>query len=354
MGEAVTRMERMDRWPAESLESASTCPICGSAARSLLHAAVTDDAFRAAPGEWVVWRCESCESGYLDPRPTEDSIGLAYRTYYTHGTHTVSRGGILKQAVLAAAYGYLNARYGLSLKPASRVGGWFSRLVPPFRGFLDAKLRHLPRPGPGAMLLDVGCGHGDFLEHAQQCGWQVQGVDFDESAVAAARSRGVDVLHGDLDVLGAVSDRYDYITLSHVIEHLYRPVEALRQVWRLLKPGGTVWIETPNINAQGHRRFGRFWRGLEAPRHLAIFSPHAMTQALTDAGFAALRRRYRGAIVLLVHAESEAFSRGLPLGSITPWRQRIWPCVVDTLIEEVMPSRREFITMTGKKLGCLD
>ena len=345
------QMKGMERWPAESLESVSTCPICQSAARSLLHAAVTDDAFRAAPGDWVMWRCESCKSGYLDPRPTRDSIGLAYETYYTHGTHTVSQGGVLKRAVLASAYGYLNARYGLSLQPASYVGGWFSRFVPPFRGFLDAKLRHLPHPTPGALLLDVGCGHGDFLDLARQAGWQVHGLDFDARAVEAARARAVEVFHGDLAVLDSTSERYDYITLSHVIEHLHQPADALTKVWRLLKPGGTVWIDTPNIDALGHRRFGRYWRGLEAPRHLAIFSPEAMTRALTTAGFETVRARYRGTMVPLAHAESEAFSRGLPLGSIAPWRQRIWPCLIDTLVEEFVPARREFITVTATKPG---
>ena len=339
----------MERWPAELLESVSACPVCQGTARSLLHAAVTDDAFGAAPGEWVIWRCGSCNSGYLDPRPTKDSINLAYGTYYTHVTHSVSRGGLLKRTVLASAYGYLNARFGLSLKPASRVGGWFSRLVPPFRGFLDGKLRHLPPAKPGALLLDVGCGHGDFLDLARQAGWQVHGLDFDARAVEAARARGVEVIHGDLDMLDAVSERYDYITLSHVIEHLHRPLEALQKVLRLLKPGGVIWIDTPNIDALGHRRFGRYWRGLEAPRHLAIFSPEALKRALTNAGFETVRARYRGTMVPLAHAESEAFSRGLPLGSIAPWRQRIWPCLFDTFVEEAMPSRREFITVTATR-----
>lgn len=347
-------MERLcmsaEQWPAESLEVVPTCPICGSAARTLIHQALTDNAFRVAPGNWRMWRCEDCGSGFLDPRPTQNSISKAYETYYTHATHTISRGGRLKQGILSAAYGYLNARYGLSLTPASRIGGCLTYLLPPFRGFLDGKLRHLPRPSSSSMLLDLGCGHGDFLAFARQAGWQALGLDFDIRAVAAARARGIEVMHGGLEVLGDdARDRYDYITLSHVIEHVYHPVETLRQVHRLLRPGGLAWIETPNIDALGHRHFGRHWRGLEAPRHLVLFSVRAMKQSLRDAGFERVRLRYRGPMVPLLHAEGQAFSEGLAMGSIPPWRQRLWPCVRDTLLEEIQPAKREFITVTAWK-----
>ncbi len=274
---------------------------------------------------------------------------MAYQSYYTHTAQGVSRGGRVKQMVLGAAYAYLNHRYGLSLSPASRLGGALARLVPPFRGFLDGKLRHLPRPQAGSLLLDVGCGNGDFLSYARQAGWQVQGLDFDPRAVAAACARGVDVLQGGLEVLDGTGARYDYITLSHVIEHVYHPMDALSRVFELLKPGGEVWIETPNVNALGHRRFGRYWRGIEAPRHLAIFSLRAMMTSLRTAGFVAIRTRYRGAMVPLLHAEGEAFSKGLPLGAIAPWRQRLWPCLVDSVLEEFCPSRREFITVSARK-----
>jgi hypothetical protein len=54
-------------------------------------------------------------------------------------------------------------------------------------------------------------------------------------------------------------------------------------------------------------------------------------------------------MVPLLHAEGEAFSRGMALGSIPPWRQRWWPCLTDALIEEIRPAVREFITVTAVK-----
>jgi 2-polyprenyl-3-methyl-5-hydroxy-6-metoxy-1,4-benzoquinol methylase len=75
------------------------------------------------------------------------------------------------------------------------------------------------------------------------------------------------------------------VTLSHVIEHVHDPVETLRHCCRVLEPGGYLWIETPNVDSAGYATFGRFWRGLEAPRHLVIFNADSLARLLRQVGF---------------------------------------------------------------------
>ena len=78
---------------------------------------------------------------------------------------------------------------------------------------------------------------------------------------------------------------YDFVTMSHAIEHTHDPVGTLKEIWKILKPGGEVWIATPNIDSIASRRFGRDWRGLEPPRHLVLFNRASLTTALNLAGF---------------------------------------------------------------------
>jgi 2-polyprenyl-3-methyl-5-hydroxy-6-metoxy-1,4-benzoquinol methylase len=172
-------------------------------------------------------------------------------------------------------------------------------LLPPwFRWEWDHAARHLPQPAPGQnRLLDVGCGNGEFLVAARSAGWQVCGLDFDAKAVAAARHQGLEVFEGSLEAQGFAANSFDAITLSHVIEHVHRPQALIAECARLLKPGGILWLATPNAPAMFHRWFGRFWLDL-CPHHLIIFSPDTMRSMLESHGLKAEFKR-RG-----THAQS--------------------------------------------------
>ncbi len=79
-------------------------------------------------------------------------------------------------------------------------------------------------------VLDVGCGNGEFLKRAKGLGWEVYGLDFDPKAVTAAQASGIHATVGDLESARYPSEHFDAVTMSHVIEHLHDPVEALREV----------------------------------------------------------------------------------------------------------------------------
>jgi 2-polyprenyl-3-methyl-5-hydroxy-6-metoxy-1,4-benzoquinol methylase len=95
-------------------------------------------------------------------------------------------------------------------------------------------------------VLDIGCGIGNFVSYAEELGLSAYGVDVDHDAVAAARSRGLNVCHSD-DLLALVpDDSIDAVTLWDVIEHLYDPLPVVAQALTKLRPGGLLLMETPD------------------------------------------------------------------------------------------------------------
>jgi SAM-dependent methyltransferase len=123
----------------------------------------------------------------------------------------------------------------------------------------------------------------NFATHAR---WKSFGVEPDAAAAAVARAQGATILGSHIaELRGKFDATFDVVTLSHVIEHLHRPDECLRDCWRMLKSGGYLWIETPNIDSVGYEIYSDSWRGLEPPRHLVLFNPGSLTACVRHAGF---------------------------------------------------------------------
>jgi 2-polyprenyl-3-methyl-5-hydroxy-6-metoxy-1,4-benzoquinol methylase len=288
-------------WPADELENVKACPVCGSEQRISKHENLVDNVFFVAPGHWTLHQCLRCRSGYLDPRPNEASIGKAYDTYYTHTRgsgikRASSELGTLRRLQRHLANDYLNQRYGTDRQPINSWGSRVLKLLPSSRQMLDVEFRYLPKPSLRQKLLDVGCGNGSFLSTATESGWEALGVDPDPKAVAAARKLGFDVRQGSIDSFADMSSCFDVITLSHVIEHVHEPKQMIQSAYRLLKPGGVIYIDTPNMESNGAARFGKNWRGFEAPRHLVLFSLEGLTQMLKTSNFAQIEVKRRSSV----------------------------------------------------------
>ena len=341
-----------DIWPADGLERVESCPVCGGTSRVLLYERLRDRIFFCAPGEWALYRCEECRSGYLDPRPTAETLHLAYRDYFTHANEKdtqVEQSGPFHRVF---ANGYRNWRYGTKAEPSSRLGVLVKALQPGRRAKIAAEMRQMPRAWPGASLLDLGCGNGHFLELAHSAGWQVVGVDPDPKAVAVARSRGLDVCVGGIDVLDPAERQFDMITLSHVIEHVRNPITVIEVCHRLLRANGRIWLETPNLDSIGHATFRAHWRDLDPPRHLVLFTRSSLQLALKRAGFEDIRDQPFRPVCAELFAASEAIAEGrnpqadrrLSSGGRRRARQA-------DRQEANSPAIREFVTLHAEKSG---
>lgn len=277
--------------PAIRTQPRPGCFACGSPGEVSL--ADLADRSEGIGGTWTVRACRACGCGWLDPRPVTADIPLCYTdTYYTRTETTtapVARflgGGsanAVRRLVLDACYGYDF--------PAPRFVGW--RAAGRLLGALPAvryRLLHrddaalLPWQGEGR-LLDIGSGGGEYLALARNLGWRVHGMDPDPVAAARARLRsGAEVEVGTLETTRHAPNTFDAIVSFHAIEHSPDPGEFLRLAYRLLKPGGLLYVQTPNFASIGRRRFGRDWFPLEVPRHLCLLSPDGLRRLLRNAG----------------------------------------------------------------------
>lgn len=343
-------------WPGNELEHVPDCPVCGHQGRRLLYEALTDRVYHCAPGEWNLHQCLQCGAAYLDPRPIPSSIWRAYTKYHTHQSsdkeQPFSTLGFRQRLRRALRNGYINARYGANLQPASAFGQWVVPMLYGKQGQIDRSLRNLPRlrKGEPRNVLDIGCGSGAFLMEAMQLGWEAQGIDTDPKA--ASQLIGLRVEQGGLPSTNFPDAMFDVVTLSHVIEHTHDPAASLREAFRILRPGGQIWIATPNLTSFSHRYFCANWIGLHPPAHLVLFNHASILRALSAAGFERLRfsgmhpqaKGYYQMSWRIAQGDDPFVATASPL----PFLLRIRGVLSD-LLSSLLRSRREEIVVTGIK-----
>lgn len=162
--------------------------------------------------------------------------------------------------------------------------GAFARreLVPRWEGRLVRMAETLGAPG---RLLDVGCATGVFLELAKTRGWRGSGIELSAWAAGQARALGFEVLQGSLPNAKLESGAFDAVTLWDCVEHLQQPALVLREVWRLLKPGGMLILSTGAVEHRDPRRISKWYN---PPWHLYYFSEATMRALLAESGFVSM------------------------------------------------------------------
>jgi SAM-dependent methyltransferase len=161
-----------------------------------------------------------------------------------------------------------NVRSALSLFLRQRVG--FVKKATPKR---DGRPR----------LLDYGCGSGAFARFAAHEGYEVVGLE-PFSLGAPTTEEGLTLLRKPLKDAAAELGKFDVITLWHVLEHVHKPVELLRDLGKHLADDGVFVISVPNFKSVQSELFKGAWFHLDPPRHLIHFEPETLASTLEKAG----------------------------------------------------------------------
>lgn len=187
------------------------------------------------------------------------------------------------------------------------------------------------------VVLDVGFGSAEMLDWLANHGWETWGLDFSDQGVAMAKAKGHQVYKGNIEGDGLDNvprGRFDVIILSHVLEHLHDPIQALKRLRLLLKPSGILIVSIPNLHSISSRIMGVYCKmlALSPPRHLNYFSPVTLTSVLERAGLKVIFKSGKDAV-------------GTLLGGLKKMKQEKGPIEMIrtlgfTLIQWMNPNRR--------------
>ncbi|MCB0064288.1 MAG: class I SAM-dependent methyltransferase [Caldilineaceae bacterium] len=143
---------------------------------------------------------------------------------------------------------------------------------------------YLPYFADFAHVLDIGCGHGEFLQLLQDAGHEAVGIDIDPAMVESCHAKGLTAVEGDaIAWLATQEQAFDAIFSSNVIEHMDAgSVQSLiHHAYRALRPGGMLLLGTPNPESL-IVQFHEFWRD---PTHVRLYHRQLLEFFFADAGF---------------------------------------------------------------------
>lgn len=140
-------------------------------------------------------------------------------------------------------------------------------------------------------LLDIGCAAGFFLKTAESRGWDTYGIDLLPDYIDFAKQE-LHLKNVYCDILENIKfpqDSFDVVTLWDLIEHLRRPLDTLREVNRILRPGGKLVIWTPNVKNAVFQKAA--WYGYTIPLHFYFFSSSSLSGLLNQSGFSVVLKK---------------------------------------------------------------
>ncbi len=231
------------------LQQITNCPVCkGTDFAPFL----TCKDYTVSQESFNIVSCKACNFKFTNPRPSDLEIGKYYKSE-DYVSHSDTKKGLINRLYHAVRARTLKQKLEL-------ISGYVSR----------------------GTILDYGCGTGMFLKTCDDAGWKSFGFEPDSDARRLAEGKGLTV--GDSkEVLS--SNKYDIISLWHVLEHVTDLEETLQFFSKSITDKGRLIIAVPNYTSADAKHYKEFWAGYDVPRHIYHFEINSLKKLLGNYGF---------------------------------------------------------------------
>lgn len=199
---------------------------------------------------WDIVRCDACDFVFVDPLPSESQIEEFYNKHSEP----------LEQRI---------AEYLKHYRSRAR------------RNKRKIKLLEKIQKQKGR-ILDIGCGLGLFVKSASEMDWEAYGVDIDKDMIEyGKRTFDAHLICAPLNKAGFPDEYFDAITMLNLLDHIREPLIFLKEVERILKPHGVIYLNVHDVEGWKAKRYRENWGAYCPLGHLYYYS-HKTLQALLD------------------------------------------------------------------------
>jgi ubiquinone/menaquinone biosynthesis C-methylase UbiE len=240
------------------LEQITHCPCCAAPAFEP-YIAPTD--YTVSQQIFEVVRCVTCGFLFTNPRPATQEIGYYYQSenYISHS----------------------NTNKGL-----------ISKLYKIVRNFaLKSKIKLVQKYHTSGILLDIGCGTGEFLNVAAQQGFDAQGIEPDDNARNAGIKNYALNIKNENHLQHIAPNSVAVLTMWHVLEHVHQLQKRISLINNVLQKGGVAIVAVPNPHSYDAQHYKKYWAGYDVPRHLYHFTPQLLRQMFEKQGLKPLQTK---------------------------------------------------------------
>lgn len=194
-----------------------------------------------------VFRCKNCTHIFLDVLHTNNSIKEMY------------------------------ANYGKEKRNFYHISKEDNKYTSNVTAYIKTIEQLIPCQSSRSTLLDIGCGRGFLLSQAKKNGFTIEGIEICKPLAEQASKDLTCIVHTDpLVQLNLPNEKFDVVTMYDLIEHLQDPIKDLKKIWYVLKPGGILFVLTPNDNSLVRRisRLLFYSSGYKTPMKSLYYSHH--------------------------------------------------------------------------------
>jgi SAM-dependent methyltransferase len=225
------------------------CPLCeGGHFDEFLR---TKD-FTVSEEFFTIVSCQKCGFRFTNPRPGKEKLGSYYESD-NYISHANSANSLVNFVYKLARTFTLRWKYKLITRIKSR-----------------------------GLILDYGCGTGEFLGFCKDKGWRITGVEPNDKARQQAIELTGQKIFSRLSSM--VTPKFDVITLWHVLEHIPDLNQTFAELKSLLDTAGYMLIAVPNSESHDAHLFKQHWAAYDVPRHLYHFTRKSMNKLVANHG----------------------------------------------------------------------